>query len=1126
MNFQSSGPGADKRSEPALDKPLPIFFDPTSRRKSILKGIGIGLAVLSLVWIFSFGLSLYALVKLSQIDLVGGAQSHPAEPSATAASEAAPPTMPAGSAGRKIYAYLPYWPDWNYVGLAKALPQIDALMPQWYAIDFSSGVLKPLGFDEPHQQAVAEILRGRPTLEVLPVVDLADGTTETQIVAALSSAETIRRLALALARTAEERNYHGFCVNLTGIPETAYAGTAKLFALLQDAFHGAGRETCLVSTLDSWIWDYEPLKHVVDRMVVLGFRDRPSVPQPGPLAAEDWFLTRLAALLERLDPSKVVLALGGLGYEWTAGEPDAREVSYAEAMRLASLHQAQVHLDSASLNTTFSYSEGGRRHEVWQLDAVSAYNQLIGSNDTKLAGIALWPLTDADPSVWSLLQTQVPLADPEAPLRNISLDDYVGYDGAGAFHRLLRAPQHGIRAVATDPDSQVIVAADYARLPEPYTIQRYGPGTPGTVTLTFDDGPDPAYTRSILAILESRHVPATFFVVGKNALRNPELVAQMVRDGHEIGVHTFYHPALERVSALRVRFEVNATERLIASITGRKTFLFRSPYGTGRGPLTGAEELPMRQIQDYGYDVVGADVAPRDWTDAGAESIAASVLAAVNPATGNVIQLHDGGGDRSKTIEALPKIIERLRQAGYTFVPLSAFLGKAPAELMPVDGSFIRAFDAASFGALRLGIAPVLWIFWAVTAIGIARAILVVALALLRKRHDAPLVAFTPPVTVVIPAFCEESVIVKSVSAVLASRYPALNVIVVDDGSTDSTAASVSATWSSDPRVMLISQPNGGKSTALNHAYELVDTEIVVGIDADTIVSSDAIHMLVRHFEDPQVGAVAGNVKVGNRHSLIARLQSLEYVTAQNIDRRAAEVFNGILVVPGAIGAWRRTAVEKAGYYSSQTLAEDADLTVSIARAGYRVLFEEAAIATTEAPETIRQFLRQRLRWMMGMLQTAWKHRGAFVERHWIGLVSIPELLIFSIMVATLAPIADLVFFAAVADYLIDLLVLPQTASLSVGIVAAYSVYLLSDAAVGVLALRFEPKEDKRLLLLLPFQRFLYRQLLYFSAMRALYAALSGRLMRWQKVTRAIGVATPEQAAARAARRQIQLTPR
>jgi cellulose synthase/poly-beta-1,6-N-acetylglucosamine synthase-like glycosyltransferase len=526
--------------------------------------------------------------------------------------------------------------------------------------------------------------------------------------------------------------------------------------------------------------------------------------------------------------------------------------------------------------------------------------------------------------------------------------------------------------------------------------------------------------------------------------------------------------------------------------------------------------------------MVGSDITPRDWVTGSAEELVTGIRSALDAGSGNVIQLHDAGGDRQETVRALPQIIAGLRAEGYRFVPLGAYLGKGRDALMPADKSITVLFDAASFTAIRWAAMPLYWLFFAITILATARAVMVIVLAHLRKSHAVLNAPFTPAVTVIIAAYCEAPVIAETLCALLKSNYPTFRVLVVDDGSTDGTAAIVKAICDADPRVSLVAQPNRGKFNALNHAYGVVDTDIVIALDADAIVHPDAIRLLVRHFRDPQVGAVAGNVKVSNRHSLMTRLQSLEYITAQSIDRRAAEVFNGILVVPGAIGAWRRAAVMASGGYSSQTLAEDADLTVAITRAGYRVVFEEAAIAVTEAPETVDQFLRQRLRWTLGMLQTAWKHRSAIAERHWIGMVSIPELLMFSIMLATMAPIADLVFLAAATDYVIDLIVPPPAgaAALSLSAVAAYSAYLLSDLAVGVFAFRLEPSEDKRQLWLLPFQRFLYRQLLYVSAMRALYAALSGRLMRWQKVTRTIHPGFPDRVVARAARRQIQLTPK
>ena len=1129
MFFRSSrrdaGIDPDAAAEEFPGESLPVFFDPTSRRRTLLRILGTVAILAFLVWSGFFGLSLYTLTKLSAVG------SYPAIPAGETARRPDPAVpaeefRPSAVPPMTVYAYLPFHPEWSYFPLAKALPRIDVLLPEWYRFDFAAAKLAPIGFEEGHQVAIAELLHDTPAVKLMPVADIDDETQPSAVASALTTTSAVDALARSIAATAADRNYAGLCLDLSGIPPSAYDGAARLFAALQALYRGTARQTCLVAPLDSALWDQVPLRRAVDRAVVLGFRDPKAMAQPGAPAPQDWFTTRLAAVMAGFDPGKVVLALGAAGSDWVDGDPVPRDIAYAEAMRLAGLHDAEVRFDPVARNTSFAYFDGVRRHEVWLLDAASAYNELAALRVPRPGGIAVWPLTGADPAIWRLLRLHPPLADPVSVFRDVDIGDYIGYEGAGAFHKLLRAPHPGQRSVATDPASGAVVDVAYGPLPEPYTILRYGAGRKGTVALTFDDGPDADYTESILKILKRYDVPATFFIVGKNALRDPALVADMAEQGHAVGVHTFFHPVLERATSWRIRFEVNATERLIASITGRRTLMFRSPYGTGRGPLAGSEEWPMRQVEEYGYVVVGADVTPRDWTGTTAASLTASIRAGLRPDSGNVVQLHDGGGDRSATVAALPLVIETLRRDGYSFVPLASFLGKTDADLMPRDDSPTATFDALSFAAIRLAAEPFLWIFWAVTLLGIGRALLVLVLAHRRRPHAVAPGGDTPPVTVVVPAFCEETVIAATLAAVLDSDYPALRVIVVDDGSTDRTAAVVTEAYGADPRVTLIVQPNSGKSNALNHAYRQIETGIVVAIDADTVIHPEAIRRLVAHFRDPTIGAVAGNVKVSNRGSLLALLQSLEYITSQNIDRRAAETYNGILVVPGAISAWRRDAVAKAGYYSPQTLAEDADLTVSVIRAGYRIIFEETALAATEAPETVRQFMRQRLRWILGVLQTAWKHRGAVAERRGIGLISIPELFLFGMVLSVFAPVADVMALAALVNGVIDAVLLPGRgwSAHSLVVLGAYAVFLLTDLMVGVLAFRLEPAEDKRQLLLLPLQRFFYRQLLYVTTARAIHAAVTGRLMKWRKVTRSLAAAPSRES--RAARRRIQLRSR
>jgi cellulose synthase/poly-beta-1,6-N-acetylglucosamine synthase-like glycosyltransferase len=367
-------------------------------------------------------------------------------------------------------------------------------------------------------------------------------------------------------------------------------------------------------------------------------------------------------------------------------------------------------------------------------------------------------------------------------------------------------------------------------------------------------------------------------------------------------------------------------------------------------------------------------------------------------------------------------------------------------------------------------------------------------------------------VVVAIPAFNEEAVIERSVRAALASDWPDLRVIVVDDGSTDTTAQVVQDRFGADPRVTLIRQPNGGKWSAMNAAHAAATgADVVVGLDADAVLLPDALRLLVAHFADPAVGAVAGNVLVGNRINLLTRLQSLEYITAQQIDRRAAELLGAMLVVPGAVGAWRRAAVAQVGGYSPDTLTEDADLTVAIQRAGWRVVHEPRARSLIEAPQRARPLLRQRLRWTFGMMQTAWKHRRAARQGRAVGLVAIPDLWLAGVALGMLAPLADLVFLGVLVDIARDLAAgrPSDVAPHSLVMAAAWLALPLIEAVALLAALRLQRDESLWQVLLVPVQRLVYRPLLYITVWRAVLRAVFGSQVMWGKLARLGTVRAP-----------------
>ena len=400
-------------------------------------------------------------------------------------------------------------------------------------------------------------------------------------------------------------------------------------------------------------------------------------------------------------------------------------------------------------------------------------------------------------------------------------------------------------------------------------------------------------------------------------------------------------------------------------------------------------------------------------------------------------------------------------------------------------------------------------LFIAGTILALVRFIFISILAIYQRRKTKQISydsSFTPFVNVIIPAHNEEKLIVKTVRSALNSSYPHFRVTVVDDGSCDQTYDVIAHAFKDNPKVFLLTKENTGKAGALNLALQKVDADIIIFQDADTLMMPDAIEKLVRHFVNPTVAAVAGNAKVGNRVNFLTKCQALEYITSQNLDRRAFDVLNCVMVVPGAIGAWRAELVKSAGGFSDDTLAEDADLTLHLLKKGYTVHYEEDAIGLTEAPDTVHGFFRQRFRWMYGTLQVVWKNRDVMLNRRYgiLGMLALPNVFIFQILFPFLAPFADLVAFTTIGvalwqEHQHPLGYSPDTV---IHILFYYALFLFVEALASVLAFLLESKEDKRLLTWLFIQRFFYRQLMYVIAVRSVLTALQGPIVGWHSVER------------------------
>jgi poly-beta-1,6 N-acetyl-D-glucosamine synthase len=630
-----------------------------------------------------------------------------------------------------------------------------------------------------------------------------------------------------------------------------------------------------------------------------------------------------------------------------------------------------------------------------------------------------------------------------------------------------------------------------------------------TVALTFDDGPDPKWTPQILDVLRRHHVPATFFVVGAAAARHPEIVRAELAAGNEIGAHTFTHTDLGAVSPTRATVELSLTQSALAGAAGVSTHLLRLPYSSEVADLTTPELAAARRAAKLGYLMVFATQDPEDWRQPGPNSIVAH---STPPAgQGGIVLLHDAGGDRSQTVEAVDHLITKLQGEGYRFTTVSGLTGLPAGSAVRPVGSVAHLQGLALLLALRLAhlmSRGVLFLVLPFAVLALARTVAVVALARRQARRPLPPATFFPPVSVIVPAYNEEVGIAAAVRSLAGSDYPTLDVIVVDDGSTDGTSAVVEALALDDPRVRLIRQPNGGKPAALNTGIAAARHEVIVMVDGDTIFEPDTIRHLVAALADPAVGAVAGNTKVGNRKGLLGRWQHIEYVMGCNLDRRMYEALGCIMVVPGAIGAFRREALAQVGGVSHDTLAEDTDLTMAVNRAGWRVAYEARARAWTEVPATLRQLWRQRYRWAYGTMQAIWKHRRALRERRALGMIGLPSIVFAQVALPLLAPAFDIfalygVLFVDPARYL--------------GFWIGFNII---GFCVGLYAFRLDG-ESPGPLWALPLQQFVYRQLLYLVVFESMVSAVAGTRLRWHKLTRTgdvvVAGAAPDPADAKAA---------
>jgi cellulose synthase/poly-beta-1,6-N-acetylglucosamine synthase-like glycosyltransferase/peptidoglycan/xylan/chitin deacetylase (PgdA/CDA1 family) len=621
---------------------------------------------------------------------------------------------------------------------------------------------------------------------------------------------------------------------------------------------------------------------------------------------------------------------------------------------------------------------------------------------------------------------------------------------------------------------------------------------PKTAVLSFDDGPDPTWTPKIIAVLRRYHVPGTFFVIGAHAADNPQLVRAELAAGDQIGSHTYTHPNLATVSTWRENFELTLTQNALAGAAGIHTRLLRMPYSSSPGAITAADWRASVTAGRDGYLVVFTSLDTVDWARPGVARIVRAAIPANG--AGAIIMLHDGGGNRSQTLAALPGIITGLKARGYQFKTVTSALRLADPDV-PVTGSAHTAGTLLVFvqRAADRALAIFAIALIVLTVLSVIRVLLVTGFAVAARRRELRLARWIPPdappylpdVTIVIPAYNEEAGIAATVHTMAQSRYRGrLEIIVVDDGSTDRTAQIARSLGY--PFVRVITQRNAGKPGALNRGIRLAQSDILILVDGDTIFEPDTIGKLVAPLADPDVGAVSGNTKVFNRKGFLGRWQHLEYVVGFNLDRRMYDLLGVMPTVPGAIGAFRRAALYQIRGVSHDTLAEDTDLTMALCRSGWRVVYAPQAIAWTEVPATLRVLWKQRYRWCYGTMQAMWKHRHSFWERGLsgrLGRICLTYLWFFQVLLPLLAPLIDV--FSLYGIVFLN----------PVWVAAFWLSFTALQMLVAGYALRLD-REKLGALWVLPFQLIVYRQLMYLVTIQSVMAALLGTRQRWQATER------------------------
>jgi cellulose synthase/poly-beta-1,6-N-acetylglucosamine synthase-like glycosyltransferase/peptidoglycan/xylan/chitin deacetylase (PgdA/CDA1 family)/spore germination protein YaaH len=1158
-----------------------IFFDPQRKRwKRLRRILDISAVVFTLV-LAGFIFNVLRFQRLPELLLPTPRHNFKALPDRSVAlrgskarparrkTERKPSDIPLNSGeGLRAAYYVPY-DEGSYSSFKEHVHQIDMLFPEWLHVDAAHPTLLGIHNDSHREYPIVDgsavhdpddldrikhvIQDSKEDTEIFPHLNNFNANTQSwdDGVGNLLKSPTNRALLRAqiLRFFTAYPLYRGLSLDFESLSDDADPAYLSFIHELDADLRARNLRLYVNTAVATSDADLKQIAANSDGIILMNYDQHQVTSDPGPIASQDWFIGNLTRVLKIVPKDKIICAVGNYGYDWTLSTPppskkgshtppskpavlNTEDLSVSDTWGRASDADADLNLDYDTLNPHFEYidEDSNERHVVWFLDGVTILNEMRAARQLGLSTFALWRLGSEDSSLWSVWDKP---SNPDSlqALASVQPGHDVDIEGEGDIMRVTNLPQPGKRTVSIDTDEkdprkQLIIDEHMDVYPRTYTVQYYG-YHPNQVAISFDDGPDPKWTPKILDVLKKKNVKGTFFLIGDEAAENIGLMQRIAREGNEIGNHTYTHPDISEISPQQLDLQVKLTERLFVSKLNVQPLYFRPPYDIDEEPETDDQAAPVVPIQNDGYIIIGSKIDTDDWDEHPRKSpaeITQSVLSQLQimkskpQFRGSVILMHDGGGDRSATVAALPVLIDTLRAKGYTFVPVSELMGKTTAEVMPplTFWQFLRAVpDSLAFSGVQFIGAFIAMVFFLGDILMSARLIIIGIFAVidrLRKPHTNASPSYNPRVAVLIPAYNEETVIVRTIRSVLNSDYQNLHIIVIDDGSSDRTFEVARDAYTAEiaaGRVQVLTKANGGKAAALNYALDRLEEEIYVGIDADTVIAADAISKLIPHFEDPRIGAMAGNAKVGNRVNLWTRWQALEYITSQNFERRALDLFHVVTVVPGAIGAWRTAPVKAAGGYPLNTVAEDADLTMNILEQGLRVDYEDRSLAFTEAPIDASGLMRQRFRWSFGTLQAIWKHRAAFVRNKAMGLFALPNILIFQMFLPLVSPFIDLMFLTGVVTFFVNRYYHPDSASSASfqKLLVFFLGFLILDFVTSSLAFSLERKHpankgDGWLLFHIWLQRFAYRQVFSIVLFKTIKRAIDGKPFNWDKIQR------------------------